>query len=282
MIYKSEQILGSYLAGLWEGDGNVNIRTGRKPTIHITFHKKEGPLVQKLLTIITNKCNKAKVGSIHYQQKRLACYLNIYSIEGLEYVVYLINGKLRTPKAYQIDIIIDWLNEKYKKNIKKLLISRVPLSEDAWLAGFIDADGSFAIRQTLKSKIIKKQTECQFILVQRTVYPKTKECYIEILSLIASFLCVKLKILKPRNPNACDQYKIKASSIKSKAILRRYLDKHLLLTSKLLNYRAWCAADDLMIQKQHYTEQGITKITKIKSSMNNSRVYYNWDHLNLF
>ena len=85
----------------------------------------------------------------------------------------MVNGKLRTPKANQIDLIIDWLNKKHNANIEKLPISRLAISEDAWLAGFIDADGSFAIRQTLKSKTIKKQTECHFLLVQRTVYPKT-------------------------------------------------------------------------------------------------------------
>ena len=63
--------------------------------------------------------------------------------------------------------------------LRKLPISNLDLSNDAWLAGFIDADGSFAIRQTLKNKITKKQTECQFILVQRVVYPKTGELYMQ-------------------------------------------------------------------------------------------------------
>lgn len=93
MIYKNEQILGSYLAGLWEGDGSVGIRKGRKPNIIITFHRKEAPVAYKLLAIITNKCNNAIVGSIYHQQKRLACYLNIHSIEGLKFFVSLVNGK---------------------------------------------------------------------------------------------------------------------------------------------------------------------------------------------
>lgn len=156
------------------------------------------------------------------------------------------------------------------------------LYSDAWLAGFIDADGSFAIRQTKKSETTKKQTECQFILVQRTVYPKTEQSYADILNLVASFLCVKLNILKARNPNAQDQYKIKVSSAKSKANLRVYLNKYPLLSTKLLDYRAWCSADDLMLQKRHYTEQGAKEITKIKKSMNNSRIDYNWGHLYVF
>jgi hypothetical protein len=54
-------------------------------------------------------------------------------------------GKLRTPKAYQINIIIDWLNNKHKSNIEKLPICSEALYKDAWLAGFIDADGSFGV-----------------------------------------------------------------------------------------------------------------------------------------
>jgi hypothetical protein len=128
--------------------------------------------------------------------------------------------KLRTPKAYQINIIIDWLNKKQESNIKKLPLCSEVLCKDAWLAGFIDADGSFAIRQTKKSETTKKQTECQLILVQRIMYPKTKQSYADIFNLIASFLCVKLNILKARNPYAQNQYKIKVSSAKSKTKLR--------------------------------------------------------------
>jgi hypothetical protein len=182
-------------------------------------------------------------------------------------------------KPIKINTIIDWLNQKHKSNIEKLPICSEALYKDAWLAGFIDADGSFAIRQIKKSETTKKQIECQFILVQRTVYPKTEPSYAGILNLVASFLCVKLNILKARNPKAQDQYKIKVSCSKSKAKLQVYLNKYPLLSTTLLDYGAWCSADDLMLQKCHYTEQGggggRKKINKIKKSMNNSRTNYN-------
>ena len=154
-----------------------------------------------------------------------------------------------------------------------------PIDHDAWYAGFIDADGSFGIRQTFKNGTIKKQTECQFILVQRAYYPKTGESYFEVFTKIANFFCVKLGTLTARNPNALDQYKIKISSAKSKKILRTYLDKFPLLSSKYLDYKAWSEVDNLMIKKHHYTDDGVIKIAKIKKSMNNLRVNFNWKHL---
>lgn len=61
--------------------------------------------------------------------------------------------------------------------------------------------------------------------------------------------------------------------------MRAYLDKFPLLSSKYLDYKAWSEVDDLMIKKHHYTDDGVIKIAKIKKSMNNLRVNYNWKHL---
>ena len=280
-IYKNKLILGSYLAGLWEGDGCVLMKQQQhfKPTINITFHKNQGVFAEKLLQTFSIQC-KEKVGSVHYHKTRQACYLNIYSKEGLLNFINLVNGKLRTPKASQMDVVINWLI-KQGVNIKKLPLCSAPINKDAWLTGFIDADGSFGIRQTFKKEKIKQQTECEFILVQRMYYPKTGKSYFEIFSKIADYFCVKLNTLKARNPKALDQYRIKISSAKSKKILRAYLDIFPLLSSKYLDFKGWSEVDDLMIKKHHYTDDGAIKITKIKKAMNNCRTEFNWDHLDL-
>lgn len=288
MIYKNEQILGSYLAGLWEGDGHVAIRQNRKPTFHVTFHISQQPLVEKLLSHITNRCNGTKVGSVELKKIDNTCRLNIYSIPGLIYLITLINGKFRTPKAYKIDFIIDWLNDKHNAKIKKQPLCSLPLAEDAWLAGFIDTDGCFYIELAKKTKITNRRIVCRFQLRQRMVYPKKagvdlpedfNESYENILSLVASYLCVKLNIHKVKNPIITEQYTIDIGSVKSRKVLRAYLDRFPLLTSKFLDYKDWCLADDYIILKQHYLEEKIIEIGKLKSSMNSSRTYFNWYHL---
>jgi hypothetical protein len=91
---------------------------------------KDSPVAKKLLNYIRESLpasfksedKSQKHGSIRYQIEKKACVLNIYSIQALKCVVDLINGKLRTPKAYQINIIIDWLNEqKQHKKIAHML-----------------------------------------------------------------------------------------------------------------------------------------------------------------
>lgn len=42
-VYHHTTMLRHYLAGLWEGDGNINIKDKNypKPTIHIILHKRK-------------------------------------------------------------------------------------------------------------------------------------------------------------------------------------------------------------------------------------------------
>jgi hypothetical protein len=35
----------------------------------------------------------------------------------------------------------------------------------------------------------------------------------------------------------------------------------------------------LILEKNHYTKQGIARIDVLKNSMNLKRTYFNWDHL---
>ena len=281
-VYKNNDLFGSYVAGLWEGDGNINLPKNAKPSISITFHKCDTNFANYLLNYFALKTKTNKVGAVYNHKKRNACYLTLYSVKALICFVNLVRSKLRTPKAYIINLIIDWLNQKQLTKLKKVILNKRCVSSDAWLAGFIDADGSFAIRQTFENKIksIKKLTECALIIYQRKIDPKTKHTYTKIFKALSEFLRVNLNTEKARNPNAVDQYKIKASSALSKKVLRSYLDKYPLLSSKRLDYESWCSADDLMLIKMHYSSNGAEKITKLKRSMNSQRTYYNWDHLN--
>lgn len=87
--------LGSYLAGLFEGDGHIWIQkqSGKKthnPRFCITFGLKNEALAKKLLDIIGS-------GFIRYKPKDNACVLIVSPVVGLKKIVNLINGELRTP-----------------------------------------------------------------------------------------------------------------------------------------------------------------------------------------
>ena len=73
-------------------------------------------------------------------------------------------------------------------------------------------------------------------------------------------------------------YAVKATSRKSKDILRNYFDINPLLTSKFLDYKDWCKVDNLLKEKEN--RKNLKQIQTLKGQMNNSRSVFTWDHLN--
>lgn len=157
-------------------------------------------------------------------------------------------------------------------DIKKLPLNESPILNDSWLAGFIDAEGGFYIRNSLKQII------CKFTLEQRMIYPKTNESYKFILTSICLALSVNLNI-RIRKDKKNFYYIIRVENQNSTQLLIDYLDNYPLLSSKHLDYLCWKIAFNEIINKNHMTVDGRKIIYEKKGHMNNSRTYFNWDHL---
>ena len=179
---REEKELGHYLAGIIEGDGYITISKENRVILGITFNIKDKPLAEELLKILGK-------GSI-VKRKTNSVELRFSAIKTIKRIIDLVNGKFRTPKIDQLFKLIDWVNNKYSdsNSIIKLPLDDSPLYNNSWLAGFIDADGSFYIRYSLKT------IQCKFYLEQRIIYPKTQESYKSILEQICVYLNVNLVI----------------------------------------------------------------------------------------
>lgn len=269
--------LNTYLAGLFEGDGHIwfpkeNIKKKHNPRFCITFSLKNEPLAKKLLGIIG-------YGFIRYKPKDNACVLVISPVKGLKKVIELINGELRTPKIIQLHILIDWINKNHSSNIIKFNLKKEKLGEDSWLAGFVDADGSFSVQHTkLENNAKKRKISCRMRIEQRMFDPISKNSYFDILTEISKFLNCNLKTRKQTSTNN-EYFNITASSRVSLLIIINYFTTFPLYSSKYLDYKNWEEAAFLILNNNHYTEQGINKIDFIRNNMNLKRTYFNWDHL---
>ena len=229
--------LGSYLAGLIEGDGYISITNENRVILGITFNTKDKPLAEKLLKYL---------GKGFIAIRKTNCVeLRISEKKTIIGIVNLINGKFRTPKIDQLFKLIDWLNNKYSCNIRKLPLDDSPLSKNSWLTGFIEADGGFYIR-------FPNQIICKFNLEQRMIYPKTQESYFNILNKICLFLNVKLAV-RSRLDKKNSYYVIRVENQKSNKILIDYLNKYPLLSSKYLDFLDWAKAFGVITQKDHKT-----------------------------
>ena len=98
----------NYLAGLIEGDGTIYVPKdkysvkGRKnyPSIQIAFNQKDVPLATQIVKVLG-------AGSIAKKKGKNASILTVNSLEGVQQLVELLNGKMRTPKIKKLHRLID-------------------------------------------------------------------------------------------------------------------------------------------------------------------------------
>ena len=267
----------SYLAGLIEGDGSIIVpKTERSskgklnyPSINIVFNLRDFPLSQLIQ-------KELGTGSLSRMKGVNAYLLQIKSFEGILKLVNLLNGNMRTSKINSLYNLIDWLNSKSNDfDIIKNPVDSSPIDSNAWLSGFIEADGSFSIF------LNKNSIRIRFSLTQ-TSKKKFGDSNEAIMNILAEYLKVKVSTYqRKKTPNSIE-LTVKTENIKSNDILINYLTDFPLWSSKFLNYSDWLIAIDLfkkVYKTKNKSEEVFNEIKKIKGRMNDKRVNFIWDHL---
>lgn len=109
---RQPNMLGSYLAGLIEGDGTIVVdernSKGRLnyASIQMAFAAKDFPLITILAQVIGH-------GSISKRKIAAAYIYTINNASGLIKIFNLLNGKIRGPKVEDLQQLINYLNRKY-------------------------------------------------------------------------------------------------------------------------------------------------------------------------
>jgi len=275
----SDLNFSSYLAGLIEGDGTIVVpKTERSakgkinyPSIQIVFHLKDLPLALMIQKELKN-------GSLSRKKGVNAYILTINSFEGLLLLTSIINGNMRTPKIYALNNLIDWLNFKFEGiNIPKKSLNNSPLESNAWLSGFIEADGHFSVRTTTTSKY--PRVECKFEISQRQIDHNGIN-NLDFLEIIAKFLLSSVKAIRVDKPKP--EYRVRTTSLNGNLVLENYLNTFPLFGSKYLDYKDWIKVLDYFKLGTFKHKTYIEEVISIKSCMNDARTVFTWDHLNKF
>lgn len=272
--------LGSYLSGLFEGDGDLYFPENSKickiyPYIAITFTNKDYPLICKLHKLIG--------GNLHLKIKENTIVWKIWRHSELLYFIKLINGYLRTPKIVKFNSLIYWLNNKFNYNISIHNINTEDLSKDGWFSGFFDAEGGFKIRYTDKiinpitSKTTRKgRIEVRIVLEQHKYLNNMS--YRPIMEMILKFFQITTDLNTSIHKNR-EFWIIEVTSLYKLQILINYLNEYPLYTAKRNDYNDWLIAYDKIKNKKHLTDSDKLTIKEIKNNMNKNRKIFNWDHL---
>lgn len=270
----------AYITGLIEGDGTIIVPKSTRsdkgklnyPSIQIVFHLKDIPLALLIQKELANGTLARKKGVNAY-------ILTINNFNGLILIANLLNSNMRTPKIQALYDLIDWLNYRFEDiNLEKLPLNNSDLSENAWLSGFIEADGHFSLRTTSDTKY--PRVECKLEISQRQVDHRGNDNF-KFLSLIAKFLLTEVKPVRLNRVKP--EYRVRTTSLKGNLILENYLKFYPLFGSKYLDSKDWLKALNIFKQGYHKENNKISKeIIEIKSVMNDKRQFFSWDHLQEF
>lgn len=129
---KISETFKEYLAGLVEGDGAIHIpKTERSeknkknyPSIQISFNKKDYPLASKIVQVLGG-------GTINKVKEKKAYVITVNSVGGVETMIEILNGRMRTPKIAALYELIDWYEKVEKKKIIKKPRNESPLETNS-------------------------------------------------------------------------------------------------------------------------------------------------------
>lgn len=130
-LTNNRKTLGSYLAGLIEGDGTIVVpRIEPKgklnyASVQIVFQAKDFPMLTLLAKTLDH-------GSISKKKMSAAYIYTINNFAGLQSLVNLINGSIRTPKIMDFQELINYINQKNREeNLILRPLNTSPLISDA-------------------------------------------------------------------------------------------------------------------------------------------------------
>lgn len=262
---------GDYLAGLFEGDGHIWVENNQSknrynPHFCITFHAKDLPVALFIK-------NKIGFGWIRHKIRENAVVYGITNLKGYLLILQILNNKLRTPKIHQVNKLIDWLNKNKGYNLNIMVLNTSSLIDNAWLAGFSEADANFYIRVSQLKK--KSQVAFRYAIDQRMFDPVTLESSEDFLLKIC--ILFETKLYKTVRKHGT-YFRIHLTSKNSLNHVINYFDKFPIYGIKSLNYYVWRQAFYLYHDDTRMTPDKLAKIKALKLSMNNLRVDFNLNH----
>ncbi len=279
--------MGSYLAGLIEGDGYIAVHDKNskskiyRPKIIIVFNINDRPLAEKLSSSL-------KVGKVISRSSAGHVLLQILAKKEVLKIINLINGHMRTPKIEALHRAIRWINENDNSSIPCLGIDTSSLNSNSWLAGLTDADGNFSITvydRKKNSKLITTNVQTFFRIEVKQNYSREVTTdqggasYFSIMTKIAEFFTVNLYTRTRTVDNRVFYaFMVISHNSRSHEIVRNYFDRFPLYSSKYLAYKDWCRVQNLH-KGISLNKETLKEIKAIKDQFNNKRKVFDFSHL---
>lgn len=237
----SDSQFGYYLAGLIDKRSFFN----KKQQLIIIFHS----LDYSLAYYIKKRLGYGKVEVI---QNRKTLILTVTALKGIERVINLINGKIRTNVKYN-EIIENVLSRDNCIELNKSINLKIDSSDNLqnyWLVGFSEIQRNFQIN--IKDFNFNK-IELNF---------QINKGEIKVLNLIQKYLGGIIEYKENQNI-----YNYKSMDLNSAKKIIHYFDQFNFLSRKYIDYLKWRWVFFVLQKENPLDENEIKKILKSKDSM---------------
>ena len=278
---------GSFVLSITKSD---NVKSGWviKPRFAISLHKKDRFLLEAIKYYLG-------VGEI-YTQGTASIQYRVFSIKDLQLVIdhfdkyplisqkfgdyslfkqaylLLINKEHLTPEGLRKIIAIrasinNGLSEALKEAFPDIIPvmrperNNISIYNPQWLAGFTSGEGSFGVKVRNPKENSNAFIELIFQINQHVRDKQLMACIAEYLE------CGKIY---KHSLNAVVYRVSKASNLTEKVI--PFFIKYPILGIKALDFKDFCSLAELISNKAHYTEEGLSQIIRIKANMNTGRI----------
>ena len=261
-VFKNNNNLGYYLAGLLEGDGHISLPSlgvttlnrVLNPRIVFTSHANNLGMYAFIQSELGN------IGRFQTSGDNAIRYI-IGDIKGIMILVNLMHGKLRTPKNIRFNDLIKFMNTKYSLDTPESLLDNSNLLNNSWFTGFTESDGHFGIKyleRRAKSDTRKRSASesvtLKFVLNQRLFDKPSSLSMKPFMESLALFLSCNLTSYT-NNTNS-EILCVSVSSLESVKFLVNYFNKYPLIGNKLSDFKKWEIVHNMIIKKEHLTDQG--------------------------
>ena len=272
-VFKNNNNLGYYLAGLLEGDGHISL-----PSLGVgTLNRVVNPRIvftSHIINLSMYAFIQAELGNIGRFQSsgnNVIRYI-IGDIKGIMILINLMHGKLRTPKNIRFNNLIQFINAKYSLDTPESLLDNSNLINNSWFTGFTESDGHFGINyierkaeSDTRKRSVSETVSLKFILNKRSFDKSTSFSIKPFMESLALFLSCNLKSYT-NNKNS-EVFCVNVSSLESVNFFVNYFNKYPLLGDKLNDFKKWEIVYNMFIKKEHLTDKGRLKIRSLISKL---------------
>jgi hypothetical protein len=195
--------------------------------------------------------------------------LTISNREGIKKLIDLFNGRFvcQHRREQLSKWILVWNHLYPKEYITELQSDAKPTLLNAWLSGFLDAEGGFSISIAPRNSTSSMKPEAKKFRVRPRVFCDQKNEEEVLVAIARAFKAGRVSF----RAGDKTQFRWMIDTWKHVEKVKAYLSRYPLRTRKHLVFLRWLKVRQLVLRKEHLTDEGLQKIRKLCTHLQKGR-----------